>query len=276
MGSGGRTSTTVQQADPWRGVQPYLTRGLGEAEQRFNTGQLRMNPYEGNRVGGFGPASQQGMNAIMATAGQGAPGVTAANAAIGDMVGGENVYRDLDTVRNEALGRAIPAATAMFSGSGMTNSGMAMDTVGRAATEAIAPIEYGAWNAAQDRRLQGAALAPQLEAARYMPGQMMQAVGGQQDAMNQARIDADMQRWYETQGAAGDELQRYANLLLGYGGQGGSQTTTGPSGQPGLMGQIGGGAMTGLGTYGMLAGAGVANPWAIPLAGAAGLFGAFR
>jgi hypothetical protein len=80
-------------------------------------------------------------------------GLMASDPRLASMMSGKDIYRDLATVKKNALGSAIPSAVSMFSGNGMTDSSAAMDTVGRAATEAVAPIDYGAWSQAQDRRL---------------------------------------------------------------------------------------------------------------------------
>jgi hypothetical protein len=80
-------------------------------------------------------------------------GLMASDPRLASMMSGTDIYRDLGKVKANALGSAVPAAVSMFSGNGMTDSSAAMDTVGRAATEAVAPIDYGAWSQAQDRRL---------------------------------------------------------------------------------------------------------------------------
>lgn len=64
----------------------------------------------------------------------------------------------LAQVQENALADAVSSSTAMFAGSGMTNSGMAMDTTARAATEAVAPYEYMAYNDAMNRGLTAAGM----------------------------------------------------------------------------------------------------------------------
>jgi hypothetical protein len=262
--SGGGKQTTNTVAEPWRGVQPMLQGGANAAQDLFQSGGFRVNPYEGNRVAGFGDLTQQGMGMIAGQAGQ--PTFSGmAGAGLQDMMSG-NVYSRLDDVRSEALGRAIPAATAMFSGSGRTDSGAAMDTVGRAATQAIAPIDYSAFLNTQQNQLRSAALAPGLDQASFLPGQMMMGVGGMQDAMAQERINADMARFYEGQNVETDALNRYSQLLMGYGGMGGATSSTAPGASTGS--RIAGAGMTGLGAYGAMAGMGMGGPVGAGLAGA--------
>ncbi len=272
MSGGGGNTTTVQRADPWAPTQPFLRDAIGDASELFDRGGFRTRPFEGDRVAGFGATSQAGQNAMIRAA-QGPTASGAARSALTDMMGEGNLYRDLDAVRADALGTAIPAAVAQFSGNGMTDSSQAMSEVGRAATQAIAPIEYGAFRDQQQNQLRAAALAPGLDQAAFMPGQMLAQVGGQQDAMRQAEIDAQMTRHYEKQNMAPQALERYSSLLMGYGGQGGQSSATAPGASMG--GRIAGAGLTGLGAYGALASAGVGGPMGAGLAGLLALGGLF-
>ena len=85
----------------------------------------------------------------------GAPGTAAARDTMPRMLsGGRNP--NLAAVKQNALGSAIPAAASMFSGSGMINSSTAMDGVGRAAMDAVAPYEYQARHGAEPGHAGGA------------------------------------------------------------------------------------------------------------------------
>ncbi len=234
------------------------------------------------------------------------------------MTSGKDIYQDLGQVKQNALGSAVPAAMSMFTGNGMTDSSAAMDTVGRAATEAVAPIDYNAWQTAQDRalaatgqdnatrlaaygqndqsklqafgqdaatrlgaigqndqtRLQAAglnqqgqlgaaAMMPGMQAASYLPAQMMAGAGAGRDAYNQQGIANLMQKWYEQQGQQAGNLQGYSGLVNQIAGQGGN--TAEIKGGGGGFGQtMGTGMLSGLGTFGSLAGIpGIGMPMAI-------------
>lgn len=239
MGGGG-SQTTVQKADPWKPAQPYLKDALAQGADLFAQGGFAPQPYGGDRLAGFGDLSQMAQGAGAFTAAQNAPGVQAGNATLMSMMDPQGQEDRLEAVKQDALGSAIPAAVSQFAGSGMGNSTMAMDTVGRAATEAVSPFDYGAYQQEQGRALQAAGMAPQLEQASYLPSQMLGAIGAQRDAQAQAEIDAQMQEYYETQNRDVNALDRYSQMLLGYGGQGGTQTST-QSSETGPMGMIGGG-----------------------------------
>jgi hypothetical protein len=314
MGGGGGDSTTTMKQDPWKDAQPYLRGNLLQANRLYHDDGFAPAPYGGQRVAPQSAGSSAAYDAVMRRGG-GSPmidnayggidqlmrgqtpyaGMTQSDPRLAPMTSGADIYRDLGRVKKEALGSAIPAAMSMFSGNGMTDSSAAMDTVGRAATEAVAPIDYAAWQGAQDRRLsaigqdnstrlqafglgqQGqlgaAGMAPGMQAAGYLPAQMMAQFGGQRDAYNQAGIDARMRQYYEEQNRRRDNLMGYAGMVGDIGGMGSTGSQTGPSGQPSGAAKIGGAALGGLGTYGSMAAAGMGGPVGIGIAGLSALMG---
>jgi hypothetical protein len=273
-GSGSSNTTTVQKADPWGPAKPHLRSVLRHGDALFDDGGFAPDPYGGDRVANLSGGSRGAYDAVMAR-GAGSPMIDKAFGAISPMMSGSGIYRDLDKVKSAALGSAVPAAVSMFSGNGMTDSSAAMDTVGRAATEAVAPIEYGAWGDAQGRRLQAAGMAPGMQQASYLPAQMMGQFGGMRDAHNQSEIDALMARWYESKNQRRDNLTGYAGLASQIAGQGGTQSgsANGPSGQPGMGSKIAAGGLGGLGAYGALAANPATAPFAIAGGGLAALMG---
>lgn len=247
---GGKKQTVTQKNEPWKPAQGFLKDAFGQAQDLFEGGKFSAAPYEGTRVAGFGDATQGAQQGILNQAAGGAPGIDAAKSTLMAMMGGQPGFAGMQGVRDNILGGAIPAAASMFSGSGMTNSSAAMDGVGRAATEALAPFEYGAYENAQNRAMQAAGMMPGMEQASYLPFQMQGQVGAQQDAMSQAMADAEMKKYYEGQGQEAANFQPYLNAIMGLGGMGGSSSQTSPQQGTGLGPAI----MGGLGAYGTLAG----------------------
>lgn len=239
MGGGG-TQTTVQKSDPWAPSQPYLRDALGDAADLYEQGGFHIQPYPNDRVAGFGDVSLLGQGATVEQALQGSPLVGQASDTLSGMMDYDYQSGLLDQVKQNALGSAIPAAMAQFAGSGMGNSTLAMDTVGRAATEAVAPYEYGAHENTLGRMMSAAGMAPGMEEAAYLPGQMLQGVGAMRDQMSQAELDAAMQTYYENENMDANAIQNYSDLLMGYGGQGGTSVGT-TSQESGPMDWIGGG-----------------------------------
>jgi hypothetical protein len=314
MGGGGGDSTTTMKQDPWKDAQPYLRGNLLQANRLYHDGGFAPDPYGGQRVAPQSAGSSGAYDAVLRRGG-GSPmidnayggidqlmrgqtpyaGMTQSDPRLAPMTSGADIYRDLGRVKKEALGSAIPAAMSMFSGNGMTDSSAAMDTVGRAATEAVAPIDYAAWQGAQDRRLsavgqdnstrlqafglgqQGqlgaAGMAPGLTAASYLPAQMMAQFGSGRDAHNQAGIEAAMAKYYEGQNKTRDNFTGYADIISRIAGQGGTTSATGPSGQPSGAAKVAGAGLGGLGAYGALMMNPATAPFALLGGGLAGLTG---
>lgn len=240
----GSSNSSTQVSEPWAPAQGQLTDILGIGQSLYESGGMSADPYSGQRVAGFGDVTQQAQRGIVDMASQGSPLLSGMQSTLGNMMNGDYQSDYLQNVQQNALSSAIPAAASMFSGSGMTDSSTAMDYVGRAATEAVAPYEYQAAEAAQNRAMQAAGMAPTAYQASFLPSQMLSQVGAQQDALTQAQIDADMQRHYEQQGQDFTALQNYANLTSAIGGLGGQ--TSGSTRQGMGFGDVLGAVGTGL------------------------------
>lgn len=336
---GGGNSTTTQKAEPWGPSQPSLMRGLGLANTLLDQRRLAPKPFAGDRVANLTTEQRAGMSNMLDTA-RGQPTVDAASGSLLEMLkSSDGVYRDiggsadqglgtlrqdmagfqragpvagvedrgdLEAVKRAALESAVPAAGSMFARSGMLDSGAAMDTVGRAAAEAVAPIEYGAYERNLDRDIgidkfnanqefgreqatlgrgmslaqmgmdmgqRGLAFAPSIAGLEYLPAEQQMRVGAMRQGQNQAELDGRMQRYNESAEQPFNNLARFSQLAMGYGGQGSTGTMTEPGASPGS--RIAGAGMTGLGAYGALSGMGAGGPVGAGLAGMLALSGLF-
>lgn len=249
-----KKQTTTSKAEPWAAAQPYLLDAMKTASSMFGNGDFAADPYTGQKVAKYGTATQGAMQGILDQAAGGAPGIGAARDTLMGIMNGTG-YSNMQGVRDNILGGAIPAATSMFSGSGMTNSSAAMDGVGRAATEALAPFEYGAYENQQNRMMQAAGMMPGIEQAAYLPMQMQLQVGQMKDAMRQQLLDSKMQTYYEGENQGANNFNSYLNAIMGLGGMGSSGSQTAPVPGTGLGSAITGG----LGMYGSLLGAGLSG-----------------
>lgn len=220
------STTTTSKAEPWEKIQPQVEDVAQQAQGLYESGGFAATPYSGQRLTPFSGATQQSQQTIMNRASGGAPLVDQAQGFLSNAMNTDYGSKQLEAVKANALGSAIPAATSMFSGSGMTNSTMAMDTVGRAATDAVAPYEYGAYENMNNRAMSAASMAPQLEQAGYLPAMMMGQVGAARDLKSQAWKDADMQRYYEAQGQDAANLSGYNQIVSQLAGMGGQSTQT--------------------------------------------------
>ncbi len=235
------TATSNTVSAPWKASKPLLKDLLAATSGAFGAGEFDIAPYQDPRIADQSGMTQQSLGMVSDIA-------TAGNPFMGQAAEGyesfmnADPYRDLDMLKSNALGDIMPAAMRPFSGSGMLDSTLAADAAGRAATEAIAPYDYGAWNQMQGRKLSALGMAPGLAASSYLDPTMLGQAGQQQDAFNQSQIDAEMAKYYEGANQSYDELQRAASLALGFGGMGGSTSGTSTQQQPGggLLGTAGG------------------------------------
>lgn len=289
-GSSGGSTTTVQKADPWGPSQGYLKAGMGDARQLYEAGGFAPGFFPGQSYAGLGGTSKQALR-DMARDANGTPLVSNATRGVQDMLRGADSFVDLDAseygpnseklaaVKQTVLDDVIPASIAPFAASGMTDSSTAMDTVARSAASALAPIEYGAYNQAADRRIglaqlggdwitRGSTLAPQLEQAQFIDEDRLFQVGQMYDANRQGRMDDARARWDVNATQDARNLQAYQQLLMGSGGMGGTTSATAPGASTGSR-------MVGGGLSGAAMGSMVGGPYGAAIGGGLGILGAF-
>ena len=254
-GGGGGNTNTIQKADPWGPMQPRLLKAAQQNYRAYRDGDLQVDPVRGDET-------FLAENMMLDRAMAGAPGTEMAAGTLSRMMDPDAIAAGLDGVKGRALDTAIPAAVSQFAGAGMPNSTLAMDTVGQAAVDAIAPYEYGAHESAQNRAITAAGMAPSIDAAGYLPAQMVGSVGAARDNFAMAQEAAPV-----------EAFQTYLANTMGLGGMGSTSTMSAPSNDPSFLQRAGAGGLTGIGTFGALSAAGVANPLAIPLSVGAGLLG---
>lgn len=73
MSGGGGSSTTVQKADPWSGVQPYLLQAYQDASQLYSGSSPQY--YPGQEIAGFNPLQLAGQLSALNFAATGLPGL---------------------------------------------------------------------------------------------------------------------------------------------------------------------------------------------------------
>jgi hypothetical protein len=117
----------------------------------------------------------------------------------------------------------------------------------------LAETNLGAYNTGLQTMQRATALNPTMVQSGTLPMQMLDSVGAQNQAMQQAQIDDAVARWNYEQALPQARLEDYANMVRGTYGGSSSSTTEGDTGQTSTLGKVAGAAMTGLGTYGALA-----------------------
>lgn len=301
-GKGGGSTTTVQQADPWSGQQPYLQRGYQYAQQNYNNpAQYYPNatyvPFSSQTENALGMAENRAMGSPLEgrmntwlgnTLGRGGMGTmqlaqTAngnylnANPYVDAMFG--EASRGVTDQFNEAV---MPSLNATFGGAGRTGSGAHALSAGRAAGDlsdslaGMASNIYGG-NYMNERGLQ-------MDAARALGGLGTTASGmvptaSQMDWNNIAQLRNVGQAVEGMSGnILGDSMNRfnyYQNLpdqqLANYiaaiqGNVGGTTSTTQTGGGSNPLAGAAGGALAGAGLGSMMA-----APGATGLAAVGGL-----
>lgn len=210
MSGGGKQQTSsTSSSSPWSGQQPYLSDIYSKAQSLY--GQNIPTPYTGQRVAGTTPYQSQAQQGIADFA-TNMPGISQAQSYVGDVLGGGGYS---DSLWENVKSRVLPAATAGFEASGRYGSGLHADTTARALTEAYAPTAANQVNTALG-------MVPQLSQSQLSAYGALSGAGAEQQAQQQAMINANIAQYQEGQEAPWARLGLYANAL----GTGGSYPST--------------------------------------------------
>lgn len=269
-GGGGGTSTVTQKADPWSGIQPFLTQAANDTQSLYNQGLLRPQTYQGQTYADFSPESLQAMNMTSQRALNGSPINKANQGLLTDTLNGKY----LDPATNPYLKGTYDQASqsvqgtlnSQFGQGGRYGSGLNQQTLGNSLGNLANNIYGGNYQQERTRQMGASALAPQAANQDYTDLGALANVGAQREGMQQNSINDTINRFNSQQAAPGQNIQNYIGLLNGAGGQYGSTTQTSPYYQNsganslgqglGLLGNIGG-----LGSFLGTAGSLQSLPW---------------
>lgn len=286
-GGGGGGTTTVQKADPWEGVQPYLRDVYSRAQKAANNTSTA--PFTGNFVTPGNTQQQQGADALF-TLGQGNQGSGSAVTDLGQrLIRGEGIgsnphltnaieatIRPMVTSAREDLLPAIGSAaqrSGAFGGSRQAFlEARTMDDVNRTVADTASKM----WNDDYNReRMIQTTIAPNLLAAgqgidqnainaMLQGGEATRTLSSYGDANELAKFEDDINRYWRA-------VNPYVTALGGVGAPGGttSSTSSGGGGSAlggALSGAMGGASLGGMaGMAGMLAPLGLAGPGGLAL-----------
>jgi hypothetical protein len=220
-GGGGTTNTnTIQKADPWEGVQPYLRDLFGRAQSQSFAPQLAgQSPYTLQAIQQQAQMAQDPNSLIGMSQRQ-----------LGSTIAGDYLSVDKNPAMQEAINAARRTVNSQFSGDNYGSSAH-QEWLARGAAGAVAPMLQ------QERQNQLGALqmAPGLQTANLG---LLSSAGAMQDARAQAELDAPHQA-----------LSRYQALISGQGGG----TTSGSTETPYFTNPLSSAFGLGLGTLGLYA-----------------------
>lgn len=263
-GGGGGSTSTVQKADPWSGLQPYLSQLYQSAGNWFN--QPGPSYYPGQTVAGQAPETEAALQMGTQRALAGSPNVAAAQQQNLNTIGGQylnsnpylnDMYQSATQPLVSQFRNAVaPSLASQFSSAGRFGSGAHQ----QALTSAEQPLAQGLASAASsiyggnyenERARQQAATmaAPSLAQADYTNLDKLMGIGQYRQQTAQDLINANIQRYNYGQNQPLDKLQALNALLQGgqaYGTKTGeTQTSTNRNPFTGALG--GASAAMGLG-----------------------------
>lgn len=184
----GKKQTTTQNttSEPWAAAQPYLQDVMQQTQQQYQS-----NP------GGIGATTNDALNQIQQMAGQGSPGVDAANGYNTNVLNGQylnegsNPY--LSQIWNDQADQITNRMKDMYSGMGRYGSEPMQNELVQSLGSLHSQLYGGQYNAERDRQTSAAGMAPALDQARYTAPQQLLAAGAYRD---QAPMDA--LSWYNS------------------------------------------------------------------------------
>jgi hypothetical protein len=172
MSSGGGTTTTVQNNDPWKGAQPYLRDIMANAGGLYGATAPSM---------GMSPITQGALGLTAQRALDGSPLLQTAQNTVQNFAAGGNTNPYLDQMAQKAASTTRDYAMAPFTAAGRTgsaaNAQYVTDSIGNVMNQM-----YGQqYNADQNRTLAAAQMSPAMANADYMDLQQLLGVGQQYD-----------------------------------------------------------------------------------------------
>jgi len=254
--SKGGGSTTVQKADPWSGVKPYLESMYANVDQQLNN---QLGYFPGQTYADFDPLQMIGMQGMLSQANNMMPSIEGYQGGLqGYMNAPLNITNDpavqnmMDANRQQVTQAltedwlpSISGDAAMAGQYGGSRQGIAEgQALGRAAdalANANAQTALGAYGNAAKLAATGASLMPGAMQLGFMPSQTLMDVGGMLQGMDQQAINDAIQRYYYPEQKMWDTLGQAASIYSGA-QPFGTSSTTGP-GSSSAAGAIGGAMM---------------------------------
>ena len=292
-GGGGGDTTTVQEADPWEGLQPFLvgsggqpiyeTRsvenpnyrpnaqtGKGGNQPQFINQRVRvgtenqqpgifpeaqalyeqgLNTYQGSTVVPFSQQTEDALSMQEQIARQGNPALQAANDRLGTIAnqsapqyGG---HQDFMRAYGNDIANDVGNRFRLSGRKGSTKFGQALGNGLGDASQRVYQQEQDRNQASffqnQEDQIRSAALAPDLDQARYQGAERLASVGGARDQLESEYQADNFRRFNESQDLPWEALNRYASILnsqqLPF-----SSSTTAPNNSNRIGGALGGAA----------------------------------
>lgn len=222
-GGGSQESKTTTSIDPR--IAPFVTYGLEEAKRLYQGGSPQY--YQGQTYISPSAATQQSLQMAQERALGGSPLIKAAQQEQLDTIAGRGVNPFLagalegvnrqagqDYTKNiQALQSAASSAGRYGSAAQGQQEGVAQDIFARNLAEAGNRMAYQSAEAERARQIAASQYAPQMANADYMDINQLLRVGQAGEGYDQARLQADINRFNYEQNLPQMKLSQFANLF---------------------------------------------------------------
>lgn len=228
MGGGSQSSET----EPWAPQQPYLRRGLREAEQNILDRPHQFFPN--STVVPFSPETEMSLAAQTGRAMTGSPLNALAQQDVGRTLSGDYLNQNpyLDQLTDSITAAIRPGIDAQFAGGGRYGSGLHAESLGRGISRGLAQPLFGAYESERNRMQQAAGMAPQLAREDYYDIGQLGQVGLRREDLYGRQLQDQMQRFEFEQSEPNRRIAEYINLVSGpYGGTQTAQDNPNTGGQ---------------------------------------------
>ena len=224
-------SRTVVSNNPPAFQQPYIERGLQEAETLFDTPRTF---YEGSTVVPFNPNTQAGLDAMKARATAGSPLVTAAQTLTKNTMAGDYLSPDKNPYLKSAMDAAtrpmteaftqdvMPGIDAAFSSAGRYGSGLQANQQARAAEDYLqalgdagSKMAYSNYADERGRQMTAAAAAPAMAELDYLDPSRLIDIGAAYEGMAERELREDIDRHRFAEDEARIRLGEYLPAVTG-------------------------------------------------------------
>ena len=242
MGSKQSTATSTSTSAPWDKQQPYIEKGMAEAQKIYNSQGPSYFPQ--STVAGFSPQQEQAFGLGANRAVNGNSTMKAAEGYSQDVLNGKysgDPYAG--QVFDNIQSKVVPTVNSQFSEAGRYGSPAQAGTMTRALTESFAPYASQQYQASLDRMGQAANMAPTYATNDYQDISALSDIGAQRQDLAQQELNDAQARWNYLQDLPANKLGQYMGFIGG--NYGGTTTSAQPYYKPGIGSQILGG-LTGL------------------------------
>lgn len=237
-GGGGQSTNTVEKADPWAPIQPYLLYGAGEAYRLYR--QPGPNLYPGETIVDYSPQELAAMGGLTNTSlTQMLPTASAALAGNQFLSSGAALYPSsnpaLRAYMREAVRpvfqsmaeTALPAVRSGASAAGQYGGSrqgimeaLAMDRAMQNASRITSGLASSAYGQGLQAMTKAQAAAPLVMQAGQAPWLALSSVGQAQREMQQAKLDEQVRRYQYQQLLPYEKLAQYLDYITASGGGG--------------------------------------------------------